>query len=104
MVTVPLLSGVVAIAVRGIRFNGSVVVVLPGDESGEVMVGPSPFERRLTRALAGRGVGFMRTPEREASGCAVSNERGCTCWVFHCAALSGWLLRRVSGRLRCRGL
>ena len=43
------------------------------------MVGPSPFERRLTRALAGRGVGFMRTPEREASGCAVSNERGCTC-------------------------
>ena len=24
-------------------------------------------------------------------------------WVFHCAALSGRLLRRVSGRLRCRG-
>ena len=23
-------------------------------------------------------------------------------WVFHCAALSGRLLRRVSGRLRCR--
>ena len=57
-VTVPLSSGVVAIDIRGTRFNGSVVVVLPGDESGEVMVGPSPFERRLTRALAGRGVGF----------------------------------------------